>query len=94
MTFNHTTMQFHELTDKEWESINPHILPRPPTGSRPRADDRITINGIILYVLMSGYRWWMDMSATYGSYKTDCLGASQKVERKRRYLESNYGWIR
>jgi transposase len=35
---------------------------------RPRADDRMVLNGI-LYVLTSGCRW-CDMPAEYGSYKT------------------------
>lgn len=60
-------MQFHELTDRQWELIRPS-LPRPAYTGRPRADDRATINGI-LYVLLSGCRW-MDMPAKYGSHKT------------------------
>jgi transposase len=35
---------------------------------RPRADDRLVIDGI-LYVLITGCRW-MDMPIRYGSYKT------------------------
>lgn len=61
------TVQFHELTDKQWELIIPS-LPRPAYTGRPRADDRMVINGT-LYVLMSGCRW-MDMPAKYGSHKT------------------------
>jgi transposase len=60
-------MQFRELTDRQWELIGPSLL-RPAYTGRPRADDRMTINGI-LYVLMSGCRW-MDMPARYGSHKT------------------------
>jgi transposase len=60
-------MQFRELTDMQWELIRPS-LPRQAYTGRPRANDRIVINGI-LYVLMSGCRW-MDMPSKYGSYKT------------------------
>ena len=60
-------MQFHELTDRQWDLIG-HSLPPPAYTGRPRADDRKTVNGI-LYVLMSGCRW-MDMPAKYGSHKT------------------------
>ncbi len=61
-------MQFRELTDRQWELIRPS-LPRPTYTGRPRANDRMTVNGI-LYVLMSGCRW-MDMpSSKYGSHKT------------------------
>jgi transposase len=60
-------MQFREVTDRQWELIRPS-LPRPAYTGRPRADDRMTVNGI-LYVLLSGCRW-MDMPAKYGSHKT------------------------
>ena len=48
-------MKFQELTDRQWDFIIPSIPPPAYTG-RPRADDRMTVNGI-LYVLMSGCRW-------------------------------------
>jgi len=60
-------MQFHELTDKQWDLIKPS-LPNLAHTSRPRVDDRTVINGV-LYVLMSGCRW-MDMPSKYGSHKT------------------------
>ncbi|MEM3061509.1 MAG: transposase, partial [Candidatus Bathyarchaeia archaeon] len=47
--------------------IEPFLPPKAKVG-RPRADDRLTINGI-LYVLTTGCRW-MDMPIRYGSYKT------------------------
>ena len=60
-------MQFHELTDKQWDLIKPSLPNLAHTG-RSRADDRTVINGV-LYVLMSGCRW-MDMPSKYGSHKT------------------------
>jgi transposase len=60
-------MEFRELSDFEWEVIKPLLPPRSRVG-RPRADDRIVLNGI-LYVLTTGCRW-MDMPIKYGSYKT------------------------
>ena len=60
-------MKFEELTDEEWELIEPLLPPPAPTG-RPRADDRKTLNAI-LYVLTTGCKW-MDMSGEYGSYVT------------------------
>ena len=60
-------MEFRELSDDEWELIKPLLPPRARTG-RPRADDRLVLNGI-LYVLMTGCRW-MDMPIRYGSHKT------------------------
>ena len=46
-----------ELTDKQWERIEPHLPPRPRSGKggRPPADDRDCLEGI-LWVLRSGAR--------------------------------------
>jgi transposase len=60
-------MKFEELTDEEWERIEPLLPPPTPTG-RPRANDRKTLNGIF-YVLTTGCKW-MDMPGEYGSYVT------------------------
>ncbi len=48
-------MEFLELSDGEWEFISPLLPPKARVG-RPRADDRMKINGI-LYVLTTGCRW-------------------------------------
>jgi len=42
-------MEFRELSVFEWEMIKPLLPPRSRVG-RPRADDRMVLNGI-LYVL-------------------------------------------
>jgi transposase len=55
--------EFREVSDGEWEVIRPFLPPRSRVG-RPRADDRMVLNGI-LYVLTSGCRW-----CKYDSYKT------------------------
>jgi transposase len=55
--------EFREVSDGEWEVIRPFLPPRSSVG-RPRADDRMVLNGI-LYVLTTGCRW-----CKYGSYKT------------------------
>jgi transposase len=60
-------MEFRELSDFEWDVIRPFLPPRSRVG-RPRADDRMVLNGI-LYVLTTGCRW-IDMPLEYGSYKT------------------------
>jgi transposase len=60
-------MEFRELSDEQWQFIQPLLPLRARTG-RPRADDRRTLNGI-LYVLVTGCRW-MDMPKEYGSHKT------------------------
>jgi len=60
-------MEFRELSDGEWELIRPLLPPRAKTG-RPRADDRMVLNGI-LYVLVTGCRW-MDIPRRYCHYST------------------------
>ena len=60
-------MQFTELTDKQWETIQKH-LPKPARTGRPRHDDRNIINGIIC-VLITGCRW-SEMPKIYGDDST------------------------
>ena len=56
-----------ELTDKQWELIEP-LLPKKAWTGRPRAEDRKTLNGI-LWVLRTGARW-ADMPRKYGAPST------------------------
>jgi transposase len=58
----------HELTDEQWQRLQP-LLPaeKPPTG-RPNKDHRTIINGI-LWILGTGAQW-ADLPERYGSYKT------------------------
>jgi transposase len=61
-------MRMTELTDEQWQRLQP-LLPPPREGrGRPRADDRNTLNGI-LYVLRTGCRW-EDVPREYGSPPT------------------------
>ncbi len=60
-------MKFSELTDGQWELLEP-FLPPPARTGRPRNDDRRTVDGI-LYVLTTGCRW-MDMPEKYGPHKS------------------------
>jgi transposase len=52
---------------RSWRMIRNYFGLWPRVG-RPRADDRMVLNGI-LYVLTTGCRWY-DMPVKYGSYKT------------------------
>ena len=74
-------MRFQELSDKQWGFVS-GLLPPPARTGRPRADDRVTINGI-LYVLTTGCRW-MDMPARYGSDST--------VHRRLQLWQRNGTW--
>jgi transposase len=60
-------MKLEELSDEQWDLIRP-LLPPPAKTSRPRADDRRTVNAI-LYVLTTGCSW-MDIPKKYGSDST------------------------
>jgi transposase len=62
-----TLMRTTELTDEQWERLEPLLPPRKKRG-RPRADDRRTLNGL-LYVLRTGCRW-EDVPREYGSPST------------------------
>ena len=60
-------MKYQELTDKQWNIIEPHV-PLPAKTGRPRDEDRKIINGII-YVLITGCRW-SEMPKKYGDDST------------------------
>ncbi len=55
------------LTESQWAFIKP-LLPPPAHTSRPRANDRRTIEGI-LYILLTGSRW-QDLPRLYGAPTT------------------------
>jgi transposase len=57
----------HALSDEDWERIET-LLPRASRTGRPRANERLVIEGI-LYVLETGCRW-QDMPRTFGSHVT------------------------
>ena len=56
----------YELTDKEWELIQP-IIPISHTG-RPQKDIRAHLNGI-MWLARSGARW-SDLPARFGPHQT------------------------
>ena len=60
-----------ELTDEQWEIVEP-LIPEPPKRDdgkgRPRREDRDTLNGI-LWILRSGARW-QDMPSRFPPYQT------------------------
>jgi hypothetical protein len=75
-----------DLSDAQWELIQPLLPAAKPTG-RPRADDRRTLNSI-LYVLRTGCRW-KDLPDRYGSSVTcwrrlDQLKRGQQIGLTRR----------
>jgi transposase len=61
-------MSRHEITDQQWEVIEPLLPIKKTNMGRPTADPRKTLNGI-LYVLKTGCPW-ADMPRKYGSPTT------------------------
>ena len=60
-------MRRHELTDEQWQVIEP-LLPPSGTKGRPRVDDRRVINGM-LFKAKTGVAW-RDLPERYGPWKT------------------------
>ena len=57
----------HELTQAQWQLIEPLLPARSWTG-RPRSDDRDTLNGL-LWILRTGAPW-RDLPRRYGRWQT------------------------
>lgn len=61
-------MERHALSDEQWARLRP-LLPPPSAGrGRPRADDRLLVDGI-LWRLATGVPW-RDLPERFGSWKT------------------------
>jgi transposase len=58
----------HELTDEQWEKLEPLLPPQKPRTGRPSKDHRTVINGI-LWIIKTGAPW-EDLPERYGSPKT------------------------
>src|SRR5438270_4075498 len=67
-----------DVADAQWTIIQP-LLPPPARRGRPRADDRLTVNGI-LWVLRTGARW-ADLPRRYGAAST-CHLRLQRWQRE------------
>jgi transposase len=59
--------QRYELTDEQWERLEPLMPPKAPTG-RPATDHRQIINGI-LWIVRTGAPW-RDLPERYGPWPT------------------------
>src|SRR5829696_3791759 len=58
----------HELTDEQWERLQPLLPPQKPATGRSGNDLRTVLNGI-LWVTRTGAPW-RDLPERYGSWKT------------------------
>ena len=57
-----------ELTDAQWELIQPLLPPQRPRTGRPALDHRLIVNAI-LWLTRTGAPW-RDLPERYGSWKT------------------------
>jgi transposase len=57
-----------DLTDQQWQQLQPLLPPQKPTTGRPAKDHRTIINGI-LWVLRTGAPW-RDLPEHYGPWRT------------------------
>src|SRR5688572_18315483 len=57
-----------DLTDQQWQQLQPLLPPQKPTTGRPAKDHRTIINGI-LWVLRTGAPW-RDLPERYGKWTT------------------------
>src|SRR5512138_427639 len=61
-------MNRHELTNSQWERLQPLLPPQKPKTGRPAADHRRILNGI-LWILRTGAPW-RDLPERYGPHGT------------------------
>ena len=61
-------MNRHELTDMQWNTLQPLLPPQKPKTGRPAADHRRILNGI-LWFLRTGVPW-RDVPERYGPWST------------------------
>lgn len=61
-------MRRHELTDEQWDHLEPLLPPQRPSTGRPSKDHRTILNGI-LWILRTGAPW-RDLPERYGSWQT------------------------
>src|SRR3954453_16618506 len=57
-----------DLTDKQWERLEPHLPPKKPKRGRPNTDHRRILNGI-LWIDRTGAPW-RDLPERYGPWQT------------------------
>ncbi len=58
----------HELTDEQWQQLEPLLPPQKPPTGRPALDHRQVLNGII-WILRTGAPW-RDLPERYGKWQT------------------------
>lgn len=68
MTPKYTAPRRHEVTDEQWERIEPLLPPQIPPRGRPAKDHRTILNGM-LWIDKTGAPW-RDLPERYGPWQT------------------------
>lgn len=58
----------HELTDEQWQRLEPLLPPQKPKTGHPNLDHRMVVNGIV-WILRTGAPW-RDLPERYGKWQT------------------------
>jgi transposase len=58
----------HEMSDEQWQQVEPLLPPQKPKTGRSNLDHRMVINGII-WILRTGAPW-RDLPERYGKWQT------------------------
>ena len=61
-------MHRHDMTNEQWQRLEPLLPPQKPRTGRPNSDHRTIINGIV-WILRTGAPW-RDLPERYGSWST------------------------
>ena len=61
-------MKRHELTDEQWELVEPMIPRKVASTGRPSKDPRVMLNGVF-WILATGAPW-RDLPERFGPYQT------------------------
>jgi len=61
------THRRHDISDKLWENLEPHLPGKRGFVGRPAADNRLYINGVF-WILRTGAPW-RDLPSDYGHWK-------------------------
>lgn len=56
----------HDMTDRIWELLQPHLLGGPGKRGRPAKDNRLFLNGVF-WILRAGAPW-RDLPPDYGDW--------------------------
>ena len=92
------THRRHDISDRLWEKLKPHLPGRKGSVGRPANDNRLYINGVF-WILRTGAPW-RDLPEDYGHWKNVhrrfCRWRDKKIWEKLlevMTVEPDYEWL-